>query len=84
MAPIAVICIALTALCIGYHFGRRAGSTPVPWRKRTSRVALARAALSLVLLVGARRVQRNYLIRALKVVGRGVSRCSASVELRAS
>ncbi len=71
MAPIAVICVALTALCIGYHLGRRAGSTPAPWRKRTSRVALARAALSLVLLVGARRVQRNFVIRALKVAERG-------------
>jgi hypothetical protein len=70
MAPIAVICIALTALCVGYHFGRRAGSTPLPWKKRTSRVALARAALSLVLLVSARRIERNYLLRALKVAGR--------------
>jgi hypothetical protein len=34
-------------------------------------VALARAALSLVLLVGARRVQRNFVIRALKVAERG-------------
>ena len=25
MTPIAVICVAVTALCIGYHFGRRAG-----------------------------------------------------------
>jgi hypothetical protein len=70
MAPIAVICIALTALCVGYHFGRRAGSTPLPWKKRTSRVALARAALSLVLLVSARRIERNYLLRALKLAGR--------------
>ncbi|BBZ39807.1 hypothetical protein [Mycobacterium conspicuum] len=70
MAPIVVICVALTALCIGYHLGRRAGSMPVPWKKRTSRVALARAALNLVLLVSARRVQRNYLIRALKFVER--------------
>ena len=71
MAPIAVICVALTALCIGYHFGRRAAATPAPWKKRTSRVALVRAALSLVLLVSARRVQRNYVIRALKFIERG-------------
>jgi hypothetical protein len=52
----------------GYHFGRRAGSTPAPWKKRTSRVALARAALSLVLLVGARRVQRNLQQNALSLL----------------
>ena len=66
MTPIAVICVAVTALCIGYHCGRRAGSTPVTWKKRTSRAALARAALSLILLVSARRVQRNHSTRALK------------------
>jgi hypothetical protein len=66
MTPIAVLCIAVTALCIGYHFGRRAGLTPVTWKKRTSRAALARSALSLILLVSARRVQRNHLTRALK------------------
>jgi len=38
----------------------------VTWKKRTSRAALARAALSLMLLVSARRVQRNHLARALK------------------
>jgi hypothetical protein len=66
MAPIAVICVAVTALCIGYHFGRRAGSTPATWKKRTSRAALARAALSLILLASARRVQRKHLTWALK------------------
>jgi hypothetical protein len=66
MTPIAVICVAVTALCIGYHFGRRAGSTPATWKKRTSRAALARSALSLILLVSARRVQRNHLTWALK------------------
>ena len=67
MTPIAVICIAVTALCIGYHFGRRAGSTPASWRRRTSRVALARAALSLMLLVSARRVQRSLLRSGLSL-----------------
>jgi hypothetical protein len=66
MTPIALICVAVTALCIGYHCGRRAGSAPVTWKKRTSRAALARAALSLILLASARRVQRNHLTRALK------------------
>jgi hypothetical protein len=71
MMALAVLCVAVTALCIGYHFGRRAGSPtagPAPWKKRTSRAALARAALSLILLVSARRLQRNYLTRPLKFV----------------
>jgi siroheme synthase len=73
MAPIVVISVAVIALCIGYHFGHRAGSRTtglVTWKKRTkkrtSRTALARAALSLVLLLGARRVKRNYLTWTLK------------------
>ena len=71
MTPIAVICVVLTALCIGYLFGRRAGSTPSPWKKRVSRTALGRAATSLIVLLIARRMQRNILAsRALsKAVG---------------
>jgi hypothetical protein len=69
MAPIAVICVTVTAVCVGYHFGRHAGTRtagPATWKKRTSRVALARAALSLILLVSVRRVQRHHVTRALK------------------
>jgi hypothetical protein len=63
MTPIAVICVVVTALCIGYHFGRRAGSTPSNWKKRTSRAALGRVAISLIVLMIARRVQRNLLAK---------------------
>ena len=62
MAPIAVICV-VTALCIGYYFGRRAGSTPPTWKKRTSRTALGRVTMSLIVLMIARRVQRNFLAK---------------------
>nr|WP_082994403.1 hypothetical protein [Mycobacterium gordonae] len=48
----------ISALCTGYHLGRRTGSRPPPWRKRTSRLALGRLTASLVVLVVARRVQR--------------------------
>ena len=78
MTPIAVICVVVTALCIGYHFGRRAGSTPSTWKKRASRAALGRLAISLIVLMIARRVQRNFLakralsnavgVRALKFI----------------
>jgi CDP-diglyceride synthetase len=60
MTPIAVICVVVTALSIGYYLGRRAGSPPATWKKRTSRAALGRVATSLVVLMIARRVQRNF------------------------
>jgi hypothetical protein len=63
MTPIAVICAVVTALCVGYHFGRRTGSTPSTWKKRTSRAALGRAALSLILLMIARRGRRSFLAK---------------------
>ena len=59
MTALAVISALVTALCIGYHFGRRAGRTPPTWKRRTSRVALGKRAISLVLLLTARRIQRN-------------------------
>ena len=78
MTPIAVICVVVTALCIGYHFGRRAGSTPSTRKKRASRAALGRLAMSVIVLMIARRVERNFLakralsnavgIRALKFI----------------
>jgi hypothetical protein len=63
MTALAVISALVTALCVGYHFGRRAGSTPSTWRKRTSRVALGRLAVNLLVLVTARRVRRRFLAR---------------------
>jgi hypothetical protein len=59
MTALAVISALVTALCIGYHFGRRAGSTPSTWKKRTSRVALGRLAVSLLVLMAARRIRQN-------------------------
>ena len=51
---------ALTmATCGGYYLGRRAGSTPTKWKRRTSRTALGRRAISLLLLVTARRLRRR-------------------------
>ena len=51
---------ALTmATCVGYYFGRRAGSTPSTWKKRTSRIALGRRAANLLVLVAARRIRQR-------------------------
>jgi hypothetical protein len=55
---VALAALAL-AMSVGYCFGRRAGSSPSTWRKRTSRVALGRRAINLVVLIAARRVQRR-------------------------
>jgi hypothetical protein len=49
----------ITALCTGYHFGRRSGSRQPTWKKRTSRLALSRLTAGLVVLLVARRMQRK-------------------------
>ena len=55
--------VAFAALTIatgaGYYFGRRAGSTPSTWKKRTSRIALGRRAAHLLVLVAVRRVRQR-------------------------
>ncbi|WP_375488292.1 hypothetical protein [uncultured Mycobacterium sp.] len=63
MTPLGVISALMAALCIGYYFGRRAGSTPSTWKKRTSRVALGRLAISLLVLMTARRIRKSFLAR---------------------
>jgi hypothetical protein len=47
------------ATCGGYYLGRRVSSTQSTWRKRTSRTALGRRAISLLVLVTARRIDRR-------------------------
>jgi hypothetical protein len=63
MTALAVISALVTALCIGYHFGRRAGSAPSTWKKRTSRVALGRLAVNLLVLMTARRIRQGFRAR---------------------
>ena len=53
------------ATCGGYYLGRRAGSTPSTWRKRTSRTALGRRAISLLVLVTARRIRRRFRVKPM-------------------
>ena len=60
MTALALISAFGTAMCIGYHLGRRAGSKPSTWKKRTSRVALGRLAISLLVLMTARRIRRSF------------------------
>ncbi|OBI47983.1 hypothetical protein A5706_27970 [Mycobacterium sp. E796] len=56
MAVLALLCALATATCFGYYLGRRAGSRPPTWKQRTSRVALGRLAISLLVAMTARRV----------------------------
>jgi len=53
-----------SALCTGYHFGRRSGSRPPTWRTRTSRLYLGRLTAGLVVLVVARRMRRIIVAQA--------------------
>jgi hypothetical protein len=61
MTALAVFSGLVAALCIGYHFGRRAGSTPSTWKMRTSRTALGRLAITLLGFMIARRIRRTLL-----------------------
>jgi len=75
---------ALTmATCCGYYLGRRAGSTPSTWKKRTSRTALGRRAVSLLMLVTARRIRRRFRPQPIfaDVLHLWAPRLIASVEL---
>ena len=59
MTVLAALAALTLATCVGYYFGRRAGSTPSTWKKRTSRIALGRRAANLLVLVAARRIRQR-------------------------
>lgn len=60
MTVFAAIAALAMAACVGYYLGRRAGSAPSTWKKRTSRIALGRRAANLLVLVAARRVRHRF------------------------
>jgi hypothetical protein len=60
MAVFAVMCALATATLLGYWVGRRAGSPSPTWKKRTSRIALGRLVISLLVLLTARRVRHTF------------------------
>ncbi len=74
MTALALIAALGTALCLGYYLGRRAGSKPSTWRKRTSRIALGRIAVNLLVLVAARRILALRIIEPLGFLRGGVAR----------
>jgi hypothetical protein len=59
MTVFAGIAALAMATSVGYYFGRRAGSTPSTWKK-PSRIALGRLAISLLVMLAARRIQRSF------------------------
>jgi hypothetical protein len=65
MAVFAVICALATATWLGYYVGRRAGSSRLTWQKRTSRIALGRLVISLLVLVTVRRVRQSFQAQRL-------------------
>jgi hypothetical protein len=60
MMVVTAVCALATTAWAGYYVGRRVGSTPSTWKSRTSRVALGRRAISLLVLITARRVRQRY------------------------
>jgi hypothetical protein len=56
LAAFAALALAMSA---GYYCGRRVASVPPTWKKRTSRVALGKRTVNLLLLVAARRFRRR-------------------------
>ena len=80
---IALLCALATATCIGYYFGRRAGSPRPSWRRRTSRVALGKLAISLLAMITARRIQQRFHTERMlsDVVGRWGLRVIAPVDV---
>jgi hypothetical protein len=66
MTVLAALAALALAMSVGYCCGRRTGSAPSSWKKRTSRVALGRRTVNLVLLLAARRIERR--VRAVPAV----------------
>jgi hypothetical protein len=83
MMVLAGIAALAMAAFVGYHFGRRVGSAPSSWKKRTSRIALGRLAISLLVLVTARRIRRSFraaqLLAPLELLRGSVTRSYVSI-----
>jgi hypothetical protein len=60
MTVLAAIAALAAAMCLGYYCGRRVGSTRPTWKKRTSRVALGRLVISLLVVLSARRIRHRF------------------------
>ncbi|OBG36100.1 hypothetical protein A5672_20495 [Mycobacterium alsense] len=63
MTVLVGIAALVMAACAGYYVGRRVGPKPTTWRKRTSRIALGKLAIDLLVALTARRIRRRFRVR---------------------
>lgn len=68
MTVLAGIAALAMATAVGYYFGRRVGPAPTTWTKRTSRIALGRLTIRLLVLLTVRRMR--YRVWALSRLAR--------------
>lgn len=59
MAVLLGFMASMSAMCVGYYWGRRVNPTRPTWKRRTSRVELGRRTVNLVVLIAARRIRRR-------------------------
>lgn len=75
MTVLVGIAALAVAACAGYYVGRRTGPKPSTWKLRTSRIALGRLAIALLVALTARRVQRSFrLVVPLELLRASVGR----------
>ena len=60
MTMFAGVAALAMATCLGYYFGRGGGSRPSTWKQRTSRITLGKLAISLLVLLTARRIRHSF------------------------
>jgi hypothetical protein len=60
MTMFAGIAALALATCVGYYFGRRGGSRSSIWKQPTSRITLGKLAVSLLVLLTARRIRHSF------------------------
>jgi hypothetical protein len=65
MAVFAVMCALAMATWVGYYAGRHAGASRPSWKRRTSRIALGRLVISLLVAMTARRIRQSFTAERL-------------------
>ncbi|OBG73334.1 hypothetical protein [Mycobacterium sp. E3305] len=69
MTMLAAVAALAMAMGVGYYFGRRVEPARPSWKRRTSRVALGRLAISLLVLLTARRAMTMWGPRFVAPLG---------------
>ena len=64
MTVLAGVAALLMAAGMGYYMGRRQAVAPPTWKQRTSRIALGKLTIDLLLALTARRVRRSAMAMA--------------------